>query len=177
MASKQIAATLILAALLAAAMGLGRDDDRPTQTTVYIVRHAEKVDQSRDAALSDAGRERAATLAWVLRDVKFDAAYSTDYQRTRNTIAPLVEAQKLDLDVSTPPTKLADAIRARNVGQTVLICGHSNTVPMLLRDLGVDFTTKLLDSYDNLFVVTLVQCERGQKPVASLQRLHYPGRH
>jgi broad specificity phosphatase PhoE len=171
-------ATIALAGALVASLAMRSNDEGESKlTTIYIVRHAEKVDESQDAALSDIGKARAATLAWMLRDVAFDAAYSTDYQRTRDTIGPLVGGHTIEMDVSTPPTKLAEAIRTQHVGQTIVVCGHSNTVPMFLRDLGVAFPDDLLKVYDDLFVVTLAQTKAHERPAASLQRLHYPGKH
>ena len=66
-------------------------------TVVYLVRHAEKVDESRDPPLSAAGLERAALLAEMLRDAGITHLHSTDLERTRDTAAPL--ARRLSLEV------------------------------------------------------------------------------
>ena len=51
--------------------------------TVFVTRHAEKADTSRDAELSDAGRSRAAYLAKLLQDADVEYVHSTDFKRTR----------------------------------------------------------------------------------------------
>ncbi len=152
----------------------GRQNPAPQTTVIYLLRHAEKVDESRDSELSDAGRRRAAALAAMLRDVHFDAAYSTDFKRTRGTIEPIARARELTLDVRTDPRRLADHILHEQRGKTVLICGHSNTVPDNLRDLGVPIAEPMLEGFDDLFIVTVVHDARGERIAASLQRLHSP---
>ncbi len=152
---------------------IGRaEGDHAKPTTVLIVRHAEKVGESGDAALSDVGRERARTLAWMLRDVSFDAVYSTDFARTRDTVSAIARAQGKELSIYSPRGgSLAKNLMAQDGRQTVLISGHSDTIPALLAELGTPIKEKVLPGYDAIFVVTL-DPGRG----ATMQRLYYPGR-
>ena len=58
--------------------------------TVILVRHAEKADAtSQDPELSDAGKQRAERLIKVGGKYKPGAFYSTNFKRTRETLAPL----------------------------------------------------------------------------------------
>ena len=57
-------------------------------TVVYLVRHAEKVDNSRDPALSQSGLHRADLLADMLRDAGVTHLHTTDLERTRDTLRP-----------------------------------------------------------------------------------------
>lgn len=128
-------------------------------TTVILVRHAEKASQDDDPELSPAGVERARELARVLAGVKFDAIYSTQFKRTKNTATPVAEAQGLTVGVrNTGPTYAADLakhIRATHAGQTVLVVGHSNTTTEVMRALGAADVAAIPESqYDNLFVLT-----------------------
>ncbi len=130
----------------------------PAVTTVVCVRHAEKVDSSTDAALSDAGRARAAALARALRDLPVAAAYASEFQRTSATLAPLCAERSLEVKKvpAAQGKQLAKRLLREHLGQTVLVCGHSNTVPELLAQLGVKEKASIADDeYDRLFVVTI----------------------
>ncbi len=59
---------------------------------VILVRHAEKVDESSDTDLSEAGRTRARALAAMVKDAGIEAIYSTDTRRTLETAKPTAEA-------------------------------------------------------------------------------------
>src|SRR5690606_14188174 len=103
-------------------------------TTIVLVRHAEKAavaDTEKDPPLSEAGVRRAQALAEVLRDVPVSAVFATPFRRTVDTLAPLCEAKRL-APVVLPPrdaSGLVDAILSKHRGQTVVVCGHSNTIP------------------------------------------------
>ncbi len=140
-------------------------------TTLFIVRHAEKVDDgTKDPPLADEGHARAEALARLLRDAGLNAVYATPYRRTQETAARL--AEQLNLHVTTYEAQgaaLADTLRSRHTGQQVLVVGHSNTVPMLLNALlGAERYQQLGEmEYDALFVVTLA--ENGTAGVALLR--------
>ncbi len=98
-----------------------------------IVRHAEKADDDkRDPSLSEAGRQRASALADRLSGEPLQAVYATPYRRTRQTAAPAAELHELpvnDYDARQPAIELAARLRQAHPEGTVLIVGHSNTVP------------------------------------------------
>ena len=132
-------------------------------TTVILVRHAEKGGDpsDRDPELSDAGRERARTLAHVLGELDIDAIYSTPFLRTRHTAQPIAEQLGIEITV-TPPTRtmvddIAATIRRDHPGDLVLVVGHSNTIPGVVNALGAGpFENLTEEEYDDMFVVTLV---------------------
>lgn len=145
------------------------------QQTVFVVRHAERTDtaaggtpmMAADPELSDAGRARAESLAVALKDARIVAIFSTEFKRTQATAAPLAKALGVQVTTinSKEPAKLIEAVKA--AGGNVLVVGHSNTVPAIVKDLGVAGPVTVGDAeYDNLFVVTL-----GATP--SVLRLHY----
>lgn len=110
----------------------------PDATVVVVVRHAEKAtDDPRDPSLSEAGVARAQALARRLDGTGLDAAYATQYQRTRLTAAPAAAAAGIEVQVrpaesanaATYGADLARDLRALPAGSTALVVGHSNTVP------------------------------------------------
>ncbi|WP_352924625.1 phosphoglycerate mutase family protein [Mesorhizobium sp. M0698] len=63
-----------------------------TVTTVFLVRHAEKADNSADPPLSPDGAARAQTLAHTLVDAGIDAVFVTNFVRAKQTGAPTASA-------------------------------------------------------------------------------------
>ena len=138
-----------------------------SQSTVFIVRHAEKADDSKDAELSGAGRARAEALANMLRDSKISVIYTTEFKRTQQTAALLAKA--LGLTVTTLPAENQAALVAKLRTSTAnsLVVGHGNTIPDVIKALGISEPVDISESdYDNLFVILL-----GEKPY--MMRLHY----
>ena len=110
-----------------------------SDTATYIlVRHAEKATTPpKDPPLTEAGRQRAQRLADGLESTRLDAVYSSAYQRTRQTAAPVARAHELPVIDYTPDDAAAFAarLRADHPRGTVLVVGHSNTLPPLARAL------------------------------------------
>lgn len=133
--------------------------NRPV-TTVILVRHAEKniEPNNPDPDLSPAGQLRAQELMRVLSSTAVDAIYATNLKRTQQTVKPV--ADKLGLTPTVIDAKgtsdLVNRIVTANRGQTVLVAGHSNTVPAIVNALGGGSSPDIPDGeYDNLFVVTI----------------------
>ena len=149
----------ILALLLLATSAFANGG--PEITTVILVRHAEKAGPSGDVPLSEAGLARANELARVLEGVKIDAIYSTPFERTRKTAAPIAEKLGVKVEeVASGKTYVDDMvklIREKHEGDTVLVVGHSNTTPDVIRALGLTVPDMPDPTYDDLFVVTLVK--------------------
>ena len=65
------------------------DSAAAQKKTIILVRHAETVDASQDPDLSAEGKERAQRLRSIVKNYKPGAIYSTDFKRTRDTVAPM----------------------------------------------------------------------------------------
>ena len=134
-------------------------------TTVVVVRHAEKsTDDPRDPSLSSAGQERAKTLSDVLKDAGVTDIYVTQYKRTRQTVEPLVSQAGITIverpinaaNAATYAHDLTQEILTRSAGKGVLIVGHSNTVPDIVKALTGTTIPAITDSeYDHVFVVVI----------------------
>ena len=105
--------------------------------TIFLVRHADKIDDAPDALLSDAGRQRAECLAKMLADVNIQQIYTSDLQRTQQTAAPLAQKRRLK-PVAVPLSKPDDLIEAIRSGHAanVLVVWHGGTLPRILHALG-----------------------------------------
>ena len=127
----------------------------PAPTMVVLVRHAEKEAVGDDPILTATGRERAERLAHVLAEGGLDAVYASQFRRTQETAE--IVASAIGIDVSIVDARdvegLATRIQAEHAGQTVLVVGHSNTVPAVVRALGAEASEIPEDEYDDLFVV------------------------
>ena len=141
-------------------------------SVVVVVRHAETAGGGGDPILSDAGTARAYALANALKHAAVAAVYSTQYQRTRLTATPLADSLHLAVTAMTaanPMQAHIDAIVAKvkeNEGKTVVVVGHSNTVPMIIRALGGPDIGAIADTeYDNLF--TLITDSTGVRLIRS----------
>ncbi len=131
-----------------------------TTTTFIIVRHAEKEAAGTDPNLTADGQLRANELRRVLANIPVTAIYSTPYNRTRQTVQPLAMAKSItitDYPTSKPYAQLVSEIKAANRGKVVVIVGHSNTVPDILKTISNNtFVITISDTqYDNLFIAAL----------------------
>ncbi|MEZ4422024.1 MAG: histidine phosphatase family protein [Gemmatimonadota bacterium] len=130
----------------------------PASTTVFVVRHAEKIHPDSNGVevpLSAEGAARAEALAHVLADAGVTAVYSTATTRTRATAGPLADRWGLAPTDYGNPAELAGALQHRNAGDAVLVSGHSNTVGPTVAALGAAVDPSTIGDYDNLYVVTL----------------------
>ena len=131
-----------------------------SKTKIYLVRHAEK-DTGNNPPLTLAGYKRAGDLMRILKNKNIQRIYSTPTRRTMQT----GDSMRLQLSIDTLLYKAdttgiglyAKIIAAGDAGKTILIIGHSNTVPKLIRKLGsTSFPNKDLPDmeFDNLFLIT-----------------------
>ncbi len=130
-------------------------------TTIFLVRHAEKADDgSADPPLTPRGRERAAALYDLLEGAGITGLYSTDYLRTRDTLAPFVDKLGLTVTIYDADGLAGLAERLKVLPGRHLVCGHSNTTPELVRLLGGDpgpgEASEAIadDEYDRLYILT-----------------------
>ncbi|MCG9721314.1 phosphoglycerate mutase family protein [Shewanella sp. Isolate7] len=134
-----------------------------TSKTVILVRHGEKATQGRDPSLNDAGKLRAQALVESLADTPLTLAISTQFKRTQETLAPLIAAKGIPLividagrEMDKHIAAIVDSVMAQE--GNVVIAGHSNTVPLIIKALrGPEIPQLGEDEYDNLFILSLHQ--------------------
>jgi phosphohistidine phosphatase SixA len=140
--------------------------DAQDLTTFVLVRHAEKVsDGSKDPALSPEGVIRAEELLSLFAKAEISAIYSTNYIRTRETVAPLAKLKDKEITIYDwkDPKGMLESILAEHNGGLILISGHSNTTPVLANILlGNDVYAQFEDSdYGNLLIITTPKIGEG----------------
>jgi phosphohistidine phosphatase SixA len=133
------------------------------KTTIYLVRHAEK-EKGDDPELTEIGKQRAGDLMRTLKSKKLQRIYVTQYRRTQMTS----DSTRIQLGVDTvhyladtTGNDLLEKIKAHNdVGKSILVIGHSNTIPVVIKKLGVhnQAISAIPDNeFDNLFVVKITK--------------------
>ena len=158
---RRIQAIVIYTAI---AIGLAWFFESQATTTMIFVRHAEKAGPSADnPGLTPAGQRRAAELARQLVDADVvagvDAIYSTPYRRTMETAQSVADALDLEVISYDPSDNEAvlETILKTHKGKIILVVGHSDTLPILIADLGA--SKKVLPiaeyEYDNIYIISI----------------------
>lgn len=121
---------------------------------IWLFRHGEKA-QGSDPELTPAGHERAQRIAAIIQAGRDADAplwlFSTDYQRTRQTIAPLAAMAGAEVTLYNPRQLAEFAEELRQLQGTVVVAGHSNTTPALLKLLSGIERQISEDKFDALY--------------------------
>jgi len=136
------------------------------QQTVIVVRHAERADggagantmtgKPADPPLSAVGEARAAKLAAMLKDAGVNAIFTTEFKRTQDTAKPLAARLGLKTEVvaASDTAGLIARIKKDHAKDVVVIIGHSNTVPDIVKAFTGKVVTMADEEYDAMFVLT-----------------------
>lgn len=136
-------------------------------TTFILVRHAEKADDgTRNPPLNKEGNKRADNLAELLSNQDIHALYSTPFKRTMETLQPVADAKDIEVQNYDPYAKgeWLQTLIEKHAGGTVVISGHSNTIPALANDLlGNETFTQFDESdYSNLIIIVASEVGKGK---------------
>lgn len=158
----RLAALIVLVTLVApAAPGLAAEEaavGSALPQTIVLVRHAEKASEPKDdPPLIAAGRRRAQALVWKLEASGVTGIFSTDFRRTRDTVAPLAAELALEIHEISGRDPAADAAEIlAEGGRLSVVAGHSNTLGPLVEALGAPRPEPIDESdYDRFYVVTV----------------------
>ena len=139
--------------------------------SVYLFRHAEKqiIKGEKNPELTIDGFARSDALAEALKDVQNGVIYSSEFKRTQQTVNPLASVWNTNVKIHTAHDPEGQIERAlSHCGKTVIISGHSNTLPNLIGLFGiVDEITISDDQYGDLFQI---QWKDG-KPVLTVTQV------
>ena len=157
--------------LIIALFTVSNSKAQTTSTRIFIVRHA---DRETFDDLNAAGIVRATELKRTLLNTGIDSIFSTKFVRTKKTVTPLVNAigQQVILYDSNP--QLLKRILSNSIKKTLLVVGHSNTVPQLIALCGCKppYDNIPDTQFDNLFLVIIQQEKIKKILVRSCKLLH-----
>lgn len=135
-------------------------------TTVVVVRHAEKA-AGDNPPLTTIGEKRAETLARMLKDSGVSAVFSTKTTRTIETVNNYADPRRITIKHYKTPSEVVHLIKSHYVGKSVLVAGHSPTVPDIIEALGVSSAPPIGNEFNNLFIVTI--CPNGEALLTHLK--------
>jgi broad specificity phosphatase PhoE len=121
---------------------------------IFLLRHSEKASGS-DPSLTDKGKLRANNIAKQLLSAKPAQLFSTDYNRTQQTIAPLAKATSLKVQSYNPRELVQFAGELKLLNGVAVVVGHSNTTPQLVKLLSGHRVNIEEDEYDKLYELRL----------------------
>ncbi len=152
---------LVVFALVLVGSGCKEEPKEPIISTFYLIRHAEKerIDpENKDPELNQDGLNRALKWAQVFDAVDLDAIYSTNYQRTMMTAAPVSIKNEIEVEFYEPGQVDIENFKEVHKGHNVLIVGHSNSTPDFVNKLLGEEKYASMDDDDNgsLFVVRFI---------------------
>ncbi|WP_053991344.1 histidine phosphatase family protein [Mangrovimonas sp. TPBH4] len=148
----------LLLLLLLSFQGISQESNNNT-STYFLIRHAEKdrTDASNpDPHLSEIGLKRANQWDSVFSQVPLDRIFSTDYFRTKETVAPIAKRFNIDIELYDPNNLDINTFLNDTKGQTVLIVGHSNTTPATTNALISQDKYLMMEDDNNSFLYIVV---------------------
>src|SRR5215475_10594791 len=130
------------------------------QSTVFVVRHADRYGTEPDPDITPEGQRQAESLSRLLADTHITRIFVTEAVRTRQTAAPTADrlhVKPVSIDASNQDELIRQVRAGFRDGEATLIVGHRGTVPKIVKALsGRDVSPLAVDEYDRLEVVTLV---------------------
>ncbi|WP_432411269.1 SixA phosphatase family protein [Rasiella sp. SM2506] len=161
---------LLFITLVFISCGTDKKEEKPveesTLTTYYLIRHAEKDRNIADnPGLMAIGKERATHWANFFKDIPLEAVYSTDYNRTKETAAPIAKNKSLTVLLYNPDKLYDTEFQEATKGKNVLIVGHSNTTPSLVNTILGENKYPPISDTENAMLYKVVVSEKGETSV------------
>lgn len=153
---------MLCVAVIVGGVSTSRAAAQAGPSLVILVRHAEKAAMpGDDPPISDVGHARALALAMALKASPPTTIIVSSRKRTAETAEEVANAtgvtpQVISLDGGGAAAIAAAAAAVRRATGVVLVVGHSNTVPAIIKALGGPTLPDICDAtYSHFFVLTL----------------------
>ena len=147
---------LLLSGWVAACSGGAAQSAAGTETSIIMVRHAERTQITK--VLTGKGHARARDLVKAVADMNISAIYSPDLERNLDTVKPL--AQHLDVEITVTPAKstplvnqIVDEMLDKHAGKTILWVGNVDNLRKMYWRLGGDGEGPI--EYGDLFIIKI----------------------
>jgi phosphohistidine phosphatase SixA len=108
--------------------------------------------------LTQAGFDRATTLAQVLERAGVTTIYVTQKLRTQQTAEPLATSRNItptQISATNTNDLVNEVLSSKNRGHVIVIINHSENLADIVNGLGGGPVTVSNNEFDNLFVLTL----------------------
>jgi len=125
-------------------------------TTIYLIRHCEKEAGLTDPELSEMGKLRAENWKNYFDKLPIDNFYTTATKRTATTCSIIADSKKKEIQFYNHNDFSLNEIIKIHQGKTILIVGHSNTIPIVVNTyLGEEIYPIFSENeYGCLFIIT-----------------------
>ncbi|AEP30702.1 SixA phosphatase family protein [Brumicola nitratireducens] len=147
-----------------------KDVENRKGNLVFLVRHFEKQSpntqskHTKDPELTERGLARAQALAAFLAEKNITSVFSTNYKRTLQTASPTAEQYGINITFYNPSDMAEFALQLTALAGAgngnILVVGHSNTTPQLLKLLGGPDKVLSEDDYGDVFYLSLFGTEK-----------------
>jgi broad specificity phosphatase PhoE len=147
--------------LLFSAFRFESSPDKVEPTTLIIVRHAEKNNETDTTTLTPQGYDRANRLAQWLQNIDLAAIYATPYVRMKLTAAPVSVQKNLPVREYLPKEiSEIERIISAHRGQKVLVVGHGNFIHEIVNHY-CGSALGQLTGYNDIFVLRILNPEKA----------------
>ena len=115
---------------------------------------------------------RSYALATALLHTNLQAVIATELTRTQQTARPAAEAHGVKIETvrtgggEAHAKRVAAAVRA-HAGQTVLVVGHTNTIPEIIAELGGPKLPDICDSQYSGFYTLILRGNKAELAISS----------
>jgi broad specificity phosphatase PhoE len=128
--------------------------------TIYLIRHAEKQSNhpnKKDPPLTECGISRANQLSHFFEEVSLPIIYSTDYNRTQSTAAPIAQNKNVVVKHYSPTKLKTFSKQLLRLSSNTLVVGHSNTTNVLAGLLSNKSLEQIPENvYNRIYQVTVI---------------------
>ena len=136
---------------------LGSNDEL-SESVYYFIRHAEKDrsnPENKNPELNQQGKIRALNWLYFFRDIPLKKIYSTNYNRTIQTVKQIAEEKNITISYYSPENIDVENFKKQNKNMSILVVGHSNTTPELVNLIIGENKFEKMNDNDNssLFVI------------------------